>query len=1216
MNAPTYHQNHPMRKKDSIRQHLSALLSLCLLLHVLSASGQYIPSPAVLSTAATTPGSFYNETSITFSPGFSATGTATGSFNYYISAGCTPLATNPSMNQNFIMTSVPRRAGINPSQAGLMTCDMMQTIQYFDGLGRPVQTVQVKGSPRSRDIVQPMAYDDYSREVQKYLPYTATAALSNGSYKTNAVADQASYYNNPSGSTWDAPGVVAMPAVNGNTPSYAQTVFEASPLNRVLEQGGPGAVWQPAAGHTVKVEYASNNMIPMTGTGAQPANSRMAALYTISAIAADQSRTLSRSGYYGAGQLYVTVSKDENWQSGRAGTMEEYKDKEGHVVLKRTFSGPVAGPWEVLSTYYVYDDLGNLAYVLPPKSDADEGQPGQAALNALCYQYRYDERNRLTQKRIPGKDWEEIIYNKLDQVVFTQDGEQRKRNERSFNKYDGLGRVIISGIESGHTSSRAQVQQIVNDQTARLWEVPDAAGFQGYTTTCAPGNLNTMIALVVNYYGNTTAPGRPSVYTAPANASSRTTGLLTASKVNVLGTTAMLWTVNYYDDEGRNIKTYAQHYRNATASVNNYDEISTVYNFTDQVTSTSRKHYTNGTLGTGGALTLGLTVNTRYEYDHMGRKTKTYQQTGTAGSPEVWLSSLTYNEIGQLWKKGLHSENSGSSYLQETSMQYNERGWLAAINSNTNLFNINLAYNTPGTGGKAQYNGNISQMVYSKTGAGNITMQYSYDQLNRLTGNTSTGNTLNEAIGYDAMGNITSLVRTGSRAANLAYTYYNSNIDNRLQTVTNNGGAFRSYDYDANGNATTAGVSTKALTYNLLNLPATVKNGSTVIATYTYDAAGNKLRNTGSDGNHDYIGGIQYDSDNSGVAFVATEEGRARNAGGTYQYEYNLKDHLGNVRVSFDKNPATGAARIIQEDEYYAFGLRQGVSNFSNNNRYLYNGKELQTDLTDQFDYGARFYDPVIGRWTSVDPLTEKGRRWSPYNYGMGNPIHMIDPDGMWPFPINIRSFAPSNWFGGGFMGDGDKRGYTTSSTATSRLAQSFTVDPRKGTISDLTTSSNASYHPSLGVAKANDDRGSITNLKTTENKDGSNTTSFTSNMSGHNPLVPGSADIDVHTNFSLTENDKAGTLKVNAVQTGDAFPSAETMIGDTGGNQLFIGVSAANGNPYISLPGDFKRPMMEANFTIKMDSNGVFTGVQQGEKKYTITEWNKLNQNKPIVQK
>src|SRR6202012_2022355 len=81
----------------------------------------------------------------------------------------------------------------------------------------------------------------------------------------------------------------------------------------------------------------------------------------------------------------------------------------------------------------------------------------------------------------------------------------------------------------------------------------------------------------------------------------------------------------------------------------------------------------------------------------------------------------------------------------------------------------------------------------------------------------------------------------------------------------------------------------------------------------------------------------------------------------------------GNVRVSFDKDPAASTARRIQQDDYYAFGLKIPVYNFSNNNnRYLYNGKEVQTDLTNQYDYGARFYDPVIERWTSVDNLSEK----------------------------------------------------------------------------------------------------------------------------------------------------------------------------------------------------------------------------------------------------
>ena len=91
----------------------------------------------------------------------------------------------------------------------------------------------------------------------------------------------------------------------------------------------------------------------------------------------------------------------------------------------------------------------------------------------------------------------------------------------------------------------------------------------------------------------------------------------------------------------------------------------------------------------------------------------------------------------------------------------------------------------------------------------------------------------------------------------------------------------------------------------------------------------------------------------------------------------------------------------------------------------------------------------------------------------------------------------------------------------------------------------------------------------------------------------------------------------MNAVQTGDAFPSAETLIGDTKGNMIFIGVSPANAGtegPYTSLPGENDRPMMSAEFTITMDNKGVFTGVQQGDNKYTIQDWNKMNQNKPTV--
>ena len=218
-------------------------------------------------------------------------------------------------------------------------------------------------------------------------------------------------------------------------------------------------------------------------------------------------------------------------------------------------------------------------------------------------------------------------------------------------------------------------------------------------------------------------------------------------------------------------------------------------------------------------------------------------------------------------------------------------------------------------------------------------------------------------------------------------------LSNQLQVVTKGGGAYKSYAYDGNGNATSDGES-KGISYNLLNLPLNIKTGGTTLATYVYDAEGNKLRNTGTDGTWDYINGIVY---NNKILFVQTEEGRALPNGNTYLYQYYLKDHLGNTRVTFTKN-SSGIATNIQENEYYAFGLAAAVqSTPSPANRYLYNGKELQTDLTNQYDYGARFYDPVIGQFTTVDPFAEIDRRWSPYNYTFGDPIRFTDPDGMWP---------------------------------------------------------------------------------------------------------------------------------------------------------------------------------------------------------------------------
>jgi len=278
-----------------------------------------------------------------------------------------------------------------------------------------------------------------------------------------------------------------------------------------------------------------------------------------------------------------------------------------------------------------------------------------------------------------------------------------------------------------------------------------------------------------------------------------------------------------------------------------------------------------------------------------------------------------------------------------------------------------------------------------------------------------------------------------------------------------------------------------------------------------------------------------------------------------------------NADVYFDDVTVThGQGLQVQENQYDPFGLDlAGVSGAAPGlrlkNFYQFNGKEQQNDLgLNWSDYGARFYSSDVAHWTIIDPLAENMRRWSPYVFSFDNPIRFLDADGMWPHPVHIRSFAPFPSFGGGFEGDGANRGYTTATgkgeggSVTSRQQHAFTVDPTQGTYKAGNAWSDESKHPILGSATGTT-HANITGFKATSDSKGNSTTSFTANMAAANPLtarigVP-TPDIDVHTSFTLTENQKAGTLNVSAVQTGDAFPAAETFIGDTKGNQLFIGV-------------------------------------------------------------
>lgn len=954
---------------------------------------QYVNGPVTLSSPNTS-GSHSSNTRVTLAPGF----TSAVPFNAFIQVPATP-----SNNMNYVMTYTPRTEITDLSLLPMSTTsDVNKSIQYFDGLGRPIQTVNVQASPTMRDFVEPVIYDKYGRQAVKYLPYSILpTSLSDGSYKTTAIANQGSFYANPA--NWSAPGVA------GTSFPTSATQFEASPLNRPIDQGAPGDAWQLAGtpgasnpGHTNKIIYASNDATSLTsGSGYWAKNYSVDYVYSFDGNYLYQN-TLTDLGAYTANTLYVTKVRNENWLSTQSNlnlnTTEEYKDKFGHLICKRTFNyNKGTSTAETLSTYYVYDDYGNLTYVLPPAATPDNGITSDELEN-YCYQYRYDGRNRMVGKKIPGKGWELYLYNRLDQPVGTQDAVQRNKSTQEWSviKYDAMGRQIITGTyqygSTPGTDNRAALQSLVDGQGAQ-WERPQTSG-NGYTTNTWPATWTTTLTL--NYYDDyVNMPTLP--YTTFTAGSKMTRGTLTANKTLVLNTTNMLWTQHYYDYKNREIQSFIQHYLGGTAHINNYDDVSTTYNFSDTKDIT-RLNYRNAT---GNVKTLNVTLKNAFTYDHTGRVITKSTQINAA--PAVINGNYVYNEVNQLYQKKLHSENGGSSFIETVTNSYNPRGWTTNISSPN--FSEQLYYEGISgqiAGETLNYNGNITESWYSSPAVANKGFYYTYDNINRLdhakyySGSTYNG-ALDETISYDVNGNIQQLVRGsyGARPFTYSGTFdYSNYTGNQVGTVKNNTAAYQTYTYDENGNA--KGDGTYNYDYNLLNLPNTVKHGLTLINTYTYNANGTKLRkvNAASGDATDYIAGIQFK--NSVIDFIETPEGRYENTGSPV-FQYMLKDHLGNNRVLIQKNTATTAS-AIQEQEYYAFGLNVTRNDNSADNKYLYNGKELQDeDNFNKLDYGARFYDPVIGRFTGVDPKAEFMRRYSTYNYGFDNPIRFIDPDGRGP---------------------------------------------------------------------------------------------------------------------------------------------------------------------------------------------------------------------------
>lgn len=493
----------------------------------------------------------------------------------------------------------------------------LTTYNFFDGLGRPEQSVTQQGSPLQKDIVQLMAYDQYGRETVGYLPYVSSGT--DGWFKNFADKDNSEYTTSEQYQFYQNAANVAHDAK-----PYAETRFEPSPLNRVIKQGAPGTPWQPDAtntyastDYTIKASYesnAANEVLLWT-------HSLPTASYPLGLVNASTGAT---PVYYPENQLYKRKTKDEQQHE-----VIEFKDLLGRVILKKV----QASGSEWAETYYVYDDFNNLVTVLPPEAvKAIKKTPTSEYFNQTdvvkndflkrwAFRYTYDYRNRMTLKQVPGAEVVYMVYDKRDRLVLMQNGNQRTdsnggitKKEWTFTKYDILNRPIITGVYTHSVVlDQASMQTLVDGQMVsgnQFYEdFNGVAATEGYTNRVFP--TSSIDLLTVTYYDNYnfkalwsgnydyvndglsyTVNSTP--YIQRTTEFAQVKGRVTGTKVKVLdgglfGGKTWLRSINYYDDKYQAIQTISD---NITGGE---DRVSTLYDFTGKPIKALTTHR-NGTV--------------------------------------------------------------------------------------------------------------------------------------------------------------------------------------------------------------------------------------------------------------------------------------------------------------------------------------------------------------------------------------------------------------------------------------------------------------------------------------------------------------------------------------------------------------------------------------------------------------------------------------------
>lgn len=594
-------------------------------------------------------------------------------------------------------------------------------ITYYNGLGLPSQTTNVRASVNGYNIVTPIVYDALLRsDATAYLPFEATYYSDEEELpNSTAISEQRNYYEERYSSDYER--------------SFTEKVYEASPLGRVRKQALPGYMKDYEVLYT-EFDYRTNDTDEVRW------------------LAVGVDGELVCEGCHDAGTLSCTVTTDPDDH-----VVQSFTDGLGRTLLSRTFDDD-----EPIDTYSVYDDYGRLRWVVTPEgsyllSDSLTVPVDDDFAEKYCYVYTYNDRGLMVEKRMPGREAEYMRYDEGDRLRVSQDGNLRAKKQWISYSYDALGRVQEQSlaVEAELIPIRSQAGVSIGEPIESV-EPPylgSSVPLRKYVYDTYPSEVQAAGLDFQSIEGLTATDGESLRY-------DNATGSLTYEKLAVLANdtiTGYHQRACYYDYKGRLIQIVERDTEDGILCT------SKRYDFVGNLIA-QRESYTRA----------GKTddIDRTFTYDDRSRLLRETTQVNGGEEAVVYYE---YDELGRLAARRL---GEGTSAIAEQS-EYDIRSWLTKKSSE--LFDMSLGHSYTGniTSWQWQHKGDPSgdgpqnRYVFTYDGLSRLanTTQYVNGELNKQN--------VERFLTYDRNGNLLTLIRyaDGVQSSNRQYTYIGNRLD-------------------------------------------------------------------------------------------------------------------------------------------------------------------------------------------------------------------------------------------------------------------------------------------------------------------------------------------------------------------------------------------------------------------------------------------------------